>query len=677
MRKAGTVWGIGLSLIISWSQPYIALNYGAGAGDCEIDFDLNGLADGWDVYHSWGTNPLSAVGVSTALVRDRFFNGQRAQYVEVNRASGTAGTINFQLLLINSSSLPAVLPPDGTPLRIGISLQTENLRGINVRIEIHSGDQVFLLASSVPANTQGWQRFSQIVPLARNASGEPLMRIVVRLQIREGSASGRLWIDAVECSWLQFPQPNRPRPNPLKIAHINVPPEHWSNLIAVPSDLVVQPIQTVYALKTFLPDRIFAIYLNAAHTTTRLPTPITDLYGGYDFVFNNHPNWLQRDSNGNPLFNPGYPDHAIIDWGLSEVQQFAISRLQNLYQIIPLPEWLFFDNAGSYWQSQQYPTRSQAYEAWSDYFQTVFSFVRNSLRKKIIINAGAGAGNYVDSNPGTQWLNYIDAVNLEHVITYYSSSSGYAYRPYRFNRSTLPPTDPSWWATLRALQENPNKVWSLMAMSDLSDTAMIRYIVASYFIMQNGRTYLMIEDRRTAGPHTYPGFVSRPELWIPLGEAQGNWRVVAGTATDASGALFARDYQYGIVLVNPTENQTYTYTLLRSYKNWDGQVLPAGTVLTIGPKKGEVLYAAPEIVVSLLPAQTTVMPGEAITLTVRYENRGLADATNVKISVPLPEGMTFVSGSAGAVVEGNTVSWVISRIRAGESGTKTLQVRVQ
>jgi uncharacterized repeat protein (TIGR01451 family) len=224
----------------------------------------------------------------------------------------------------------------------------------------------------------------------------------------------------------------------------------------------------------------------------------------------------------------------------------------------------------------------------------------------------------------------------------------------------------------------PEKRWIFLTMADPNhDLAMFRYALASYFIMAHSNTYLMIEARASDNPNKYYLWVNRPEVWIPLGNPTGSWRVAAGTVADASGALFARDFEYGIVLVNPTEQQSYEFTLPRAYKNWDGQVVPAGTRITIGPKTGLAFYAAPEIKLSITPQQVTALPGETVTFTVQYRNDGLADATNVQVSVPLPEGLVFVSGSSGAQFANGRVSWTLPQVRAGASGTLTFQARVQ
>jgi uncharacterized repeat protein (TIGR01451 family) len=195
--------------------------------------------------------------------------------------------------------------------------------------------------------------------------------------------------------------------------------------------------------------------------------------------------------------------------------------------------------------------------------------------------------------------------------------------------------------------------------------------------MMHDNTYLMIDPRGSNAPNIYLQWVSRPEVWVPIGRPTGSWRVQAGTVADHTGALFARDFENGIVLVNPTSNQTYTYTLPRAYKNWDGEVVSQGTTITIPPRTGMVFYAAPEIVIEVAPQQITALPGETVTLRVICRNQGLQSGANLQVSVPLPEGLEFVSASDGGQYVNRQVRWSLTRLDAGQTRTLTFQARVQ
>jgi uncharacterized repeat protein (TIGR01451 family) len=132
-----------------------------------------------------------------------------------------------------------------------------------------------------------------------------------------------------------------------------------------------------------------------------------------------------------------------------------------------------------------------------------------------------------------------------------------------------------------------------------------------------------------------------------------------------------------ITRVNPTPDREYTYTLPRAYKNWDGEVVPQGTTLTIRPRTGVALYAAPEIVLEITPQQITALPGEIVTFQVRCRNQGLQSGTNLQVSVPLPDGVEFISASDGGQYSNRQVRWTLPRLDTGQTRTLTFQARIQ
>lgn len=676
MRTLAMLLGI-LGLTAGFAQSWMGLNYAAGIGECELDASpRNDIADGWSVFWSGqGGEAWSVEGIQWSVSSSRRFRGDFAQQIAINRNRENPVRFVYRLPAIEPSRPPFIVPPEGAPLLVRARYWAENTANVQIQLYVRSGEVRRLVAELTP--NLGWQTLSTIVPFSNNSQGQPQFFVEFEFALGAGVSRAQVAIDSVEVLWTGSPQPQRARPNPLKILHVNNPQSHHQVLLDPPADFIITDFSQIVALREYYPTIPLGVYVNVAQTTDRTPTPWNDLYGGYEFVFQNHPSWFLRNDQGNIFANPGYPDLYPLDIGLAAVRQWAIQSFSQMTNDYPIPEWFLCDNAGSWWQSQQYPTRTSILPRWTEYFAQVFSHVRNALNRKIAINAGSHAGAFVDNNEGTRWIQHVDAVMLEHVITFWGSSGGYQYRDYRLNRSTAVHTESTWWSTLRAVNAYPEKKWLLMCMADPSNTDMVRYILASYFVIMHDNTYLMIDPRGSSEPNLYLRWTVLPEVWVPIGRPVGSWRVQAGTAADHTGALFARDFENGIVLVNPTANRSYTYTLPRSYKNWDGQVLAEGTVLAIGPRTGVALYAAPEVRLSIQNDKSTALPGEAVTITVAFENTGLADATNVKISVPLPDGMRFVSGSAGASVEGRTVSWIVSRLRPGERGTRTLQVQVQ
>jgi uncharacterized repeat protein (TIGR01451 family) len=664
-----------LGITCAFSQAWVGLNYAAGAGECELDVALrDGVADGWIAFwagqqgNSWTTE-----GIQLNVSPHKRFRGRFAQQINIARTKDYSGRFVIFLPAISPSRPPFIVPPQGTPLLIRARYIAENVSNAQVNVSVISGSTRHRIGSYA-AGQVGWQSLSAVVPFAHNEQGQPLFCVEFEILLGSGVSEAQIAIDAVEVLWTGYVLPQRSRPNPLKILEYISPISHHHVLINPPADFIVTGFSAVVALREYYASVPLGMYVNAAHTSNCIPVPWDDLYGGYEFVLQNHPDWFLRDSQGNIISNPGYPYLYPLDITLPQVRQQAIRSLIRMDTEAPLPEWLFFDDVGGWWLSHQFPG---ILPHWTEYISQVLTHVRNNLSRKVAINAGAFAGAFLDGNEGTRWIDHVDAVMLEHVITFYSSSRGYQYRDYRYNRATAFHTEHTWWATLRAVNAHPNKKWLLVCMSDHNNREMIRYILASYFVIMHDNTYLMIDARGSSERDKYLFWSRCPEVWVPLGRPTGSWRVQAGTASEHTGALFARDFEYGIVLVNPTPDREYTYTLPRAYKNWDGEVVPQGTTLTIRPRTGVALYAAPEIVLEITPQQITALPGEIVTFQVRCRNQGLQSGTNLQVSVPLPDGVEFISASDGGQYSNRQVRWTLPRLDTGQTRTLTFQARIQ
>lgn len=682
LKQAGLAL-MGLAVFAS-AQVSVGLDYASPHGGFEVNLG-NALPYLWSVSPTLET--LASEGVAIRTTATNTFRGSWALQIDINRAATTALDIRLTAPIIHGEYLmPLVIPPDGTPLLMRIRMKSENLQGVQVSVWMLSGERYTQAVSSIPSNTFGWQTYSAVVPLERNRTGHPVMSIVIRIDVLPGTATGRLCIDELEAIWGTYQMHlNRP-PNPIKFYAIDR--NAWTEFIRYPADFVLSenPANLV-ALKKHRPGLPSALYFNLAHVYRSTSPKWYDLYNSYDFVQQNHPDWfLMRNEAGNPMPNPGYLDHYPIDIGIPSAQDYAISRWNDIRLRIPLSEWVLLDDAWWRWfviggvnrTGGRYTTPEDMIPAWRSFLNRLLPLLREQ-GYKISVNAGSTMGSVLDNNHWTQFMQYLDGFMNEHAFTYTRVNNGvreYLYQPYRYRDN--PPLswgDHSWWATLRAVTEYPNKKIFLVAMSDYRNRDMIRYILASYFVVAHENTYLSIDSRQSNNSLRH--WLDIPECWVPLGQPLRSWYTAAGTASNRSGALFARDFEYGIVLVNPTETQTYEYTLPRAYKNWDGQVVPAGTRIQIGPKTGLAFYAAPEIRISISPQQITALPGETVTFTVQYRNDGLADGTNIKISVPLPEGLEFVSSSTGGQFLNRQITWTLPQVRAGQSGTLTFQARVQ
>lgn len=88
-----------------------------------------------------------------------------------------------------------------------------------------------------------------------------------------------------------------------------------------------------------------------------------------------------------------------------------------------------------------------------------------------------------------------------------------------------------------------------------------------------------------------------------------------------------------------------------------------------------------DIELRMTAPNTDVAPGDVVTITVHFTNKGQSEARNAEVTASLPAEMDYVAGSAEA--SGGTwnpdtkvVSWIISSVPGGATGTRTFQARV-
>lgn len=141
--------------------------------------------------------------------------------------------------------------------------------------------------------------------------------------------------------------------------------------------------------------------------------------------------------------------------------------------------------------------------------------------------------------------------------------------------------------------------------------------------------------------------------------------------------------QGGVVVVNAN-------TTLRTYKLGftaldNGNIIPSGTTITLPPHTGRIyLNVTPSgtgsnITVNIAVPTSSVKPGQIVTITVSYTNKGTTDANNVLVQAIVPTELKYITGSASDGSYNSTtnmVSWTISKVGAGQSGTKTFKAQV-
>jgi uncharacterized repeat protein (TIGR01451 family) len=94
--------------------------------------------------------------------------------------------------------------------------------------------------------------------------------------------------------------------------------------------------------------------------------------------------------------------------------------------------------------------------------------------------------------------------------------------------------------------------------------------------------------------------------------------------------------------------------------------------------QADVRVTAPVMEFSKTVSVTEADPGDVFTYTITYQNVGTGNATNVKITDTIPADVDFVSSSPNYTsVSGDTYTWDIGFVAAGDGGTIKITVKVK
>jgi uncharacterized repeat protein (TIGR01451 family) len=362
------------------------------------------------------------------------------------------------------------------------------------------------------------------------------------------------------------------------------------------------------------------------------------------------------------------------------------------------PRYIFLDNydmriGPNRYAPPNYPTNDlwvQAVVGWTEYvgsrLRSGFQFPDGTYPRFVPNVAWApgfwlrGIPGVSQDAPGVATLPYMGGFLIEHAFTRALPESGRVRIPSYGTASGS--SGPQQWVnggirnTVRLATEYPDKLIILIPTlwTNAPDSPQkLRFAIAGCLIVQHDNTFVQIDPRREQDQ--YPDGYYPPELFVPLGLPRGNFQILNGDII--VGGLFVREYQNGVVVWNPRHDVTYTYTVPRDYYDWDRNLVRAGTQVQVPPQSGLVFYAAPEITISLSPAQANVLPGQTVEFTVRYRNTGTAAGTDVRISVPLPDGMTLVGSNPPARLEDRQLVWTIPSVPVNGEGTLRFTVRVE
>jgi len=679
--------GLCAALVGQQSAP---LNFFASAGGCEFDYDKDGRADGWSVFHDNLAPEHTALSLDNAIR----FAGTASQRVRLQRSAGSAGRfVIFVSVNFNAHHKPSV----GEPLLVRLALRAEGFQNASYTVYVLTGQRRVALLPATSQETGGWQQLSAVVPVERDANGAPLFSLRIEIRANEGAASGTLWIDEAQAISARSVMRTNRLPNGLRLAltylYRNDDPYRYLEL---PVGVIVGFARAGTTFAHHHPDVIWMPYCNMPGTIVSPDARHNgDLYN-YDDVERNHLGWFLLDRNGQRILE--YGTFYYLDIGRQDVRERAWQSLRDFLNRCGRPRYIYLDNfdmriGPNRYAPPNYPTNDlwvQAVVGWTEYvgsrLRSEFQFPDGSY-PRFVPNAAWAPGFWLrgipgvsQDAPGVATLPYMGGFLLEHAFTHARSTPGTTtIQNYGTATGTNGPQRWDNWAlrnTIRLATEYPDRLVILIPTlwTNAPDSRQkLRFAIAGCLIVQHDNTFVQIDPRREQDQ--YPDGYYPPELFVPLGLPRGNFQILNGDII--VGGLFVREYQNGVVVWNPRHDATYTYTVPRDYYDWDRNLVRAGTQVQVPPHTGLVFYAAPEITISLSPAQANVLPGQTVEFTVRYRNTGTAAGTDVRISVPLPDGMTLVSSNPTARLEGRQLVWIVPSVPVNGEGTLRFTVRVE
>ncbi|MCW5934215.1 MAG: hypothetical protein KIT45_07955 [Fimbriimonadia bacterium] len=579
----GLAWNVGVSGM-AYAQGGVPLDYLAGIGACEISQSNRELGDGWlfDMREF-----ASKAGATIAIDRGFKYAGTGSQRMEFNRAEGDKGEFGLHWLL-----QPTYLhkPEAGTVVRVQFAYSARDFQNASYYVIAETGKRIVYLLPESSAPTDGWQTVQMDVPVEVGQTGRPYFRLRFRVKLDKGASAGKFWFDEVKLlrpDVLVSPPPQPP--NPIRI-HTSITSEaDWTRFLEVPmSTGFLGPYTSQKALIDFQPGFESALTMSAIFTIKGdWARHNADAYRYNDAIVS-QTEWFLRRPDGRIDYNEAYPDRFLMDIANPQVQARMFESIQSLVERSFMPKWVYLDNftLPVYNRISRYPTA----DSWADALKSLIEYLQPRVQQTygagVIVNIGSNSGALLtypgsDPGPGYRWLPHLSGFLLERAFTGRAGDK-FVYRPYGKPGGDW--TDHGWRSDLRAITENPTKRILVVVCADPDDKQMRRYAIASYLITQHPNTRFRMYDTPAGSTKL---FVPHPDVYVPLGNATSDYQILQGTLE--TGGLFYREYEQGVVLVNPTPNLTFSYTPTRDYRDWDGNPVPANEPVVLKPHTGLAL----------------------------------------------------------------------------------------
>ena len=281
--------------------------------------------------------------------------------------------------------------------------------------------------------------------------------------------------------------------------------------------------------------------------------------------------WLM---NASDFVDPDRPD-AMEHW----INYYAITASQQIYSYGY--DGIFIDSASHYLNpyaiNNIIPDDYDENEWYNGRIEGLI-YIKNQLQNKTVIYNGLhaehGSEDSLNNTDGGMWENFA-----------YDHNSNYKGKT-------------NWLTTIELVKNhNQNKLISMVSKKKgmISDISSRIFIVSSYFLVWSENVLLNLVDFNI---DTNGEFVYFPEYRINLGNPLGNYSVI-------NGEIYMREFEKGIVLVNPKEENSQTYQLDGSYQ----EIIPVGggKITEDGKWEGSLNYETISGEITLAPASGIIL----------------------------------------------------------------------
>ena len=403
------------------------------------------------------------------------------------------------------------------------------------------------------------------------------------------AAAGQFWFDAVEITSDRVYTAPAPYPNGIRLSTTLFSFGDWTSLLKFPLAMGrLDPHISAMGVLAYQPAFRPLFSVSALYSISD-PNDhgSRDLFDYFDCNVN-HPDWFLLDAQGQRIAKSGFPNEWLMDVGNPLVQQRAVASLRDLLSRTNNPS-IFLDDVDAviFGASGQlilpkYPSDALWWQQLTHHISALSQGIAATPGSTLIANASngrywvrQGLPNNQDG-PGIAWLPSLGGFVQEFPFANVDGNGNTVYRPYAPSPSDAWFND-FWIDNLRAMVENPNSQQMELFNVSPSNHAASRYLIASYLLGQHAHTTLGF-----GGNFTLPS-----ELSIPLGNPLGTYQIAQGDL--ASGGLFSRAYDKGVVFVNPMASNTFTTAAPQAGTDWDGHAIQSGDTIALPPHTGYAL----------------------------------------------------------------------------------------